>query len=275
MSQDTSPLVSVHEFAPIPIWWGKFHFEINQSRTWQFGSLVLRLTRMLNEWRLEYHRPLIQHDYEQEYKPINDVEYSLALPIQTERFMFRQTTPEIYLMPRLAPESVVIRPNIPVYIPSGQSTTFYISTPLWIRAYIHQPDDPLFELPVIQAKETWFGKTKQKGELCYVTAVDARTSLESLPPRAFRAVTPVRLQNNSLQQMRFERMKVPVTYLPLFYSLDLGRLITTHIQVRYDSQDDVPKVRISDRLLDSTGQVQQIHKVHEQNNLSNLFDLWI
>ncbi len=44
---------------------GEYNFELNQARAWQFGSLLFRLTRGLQEWRLEFHRPQVQYDYEQ------------------------------------------------------------------------------------------------------------------------------------------------------------------------------------------------------------------
>ncbi len=53
------------ETAPIQPWWGEYAFEINQSKAWQFGSLLFRITRGLQEWRLEYYRPVVQYDYEQ------------------------------------------------------------------------------------------------------------------------------------------------------------------------------------------------------------------
>ena len=49
-------------------WWGEQQFEIQQAKAWQFGSLLFRLTRGIKEWRLEYHRPQMQHDYEQQWK---------------------------------------------------------------------------------------------------------------------------------------------------------------------------------------------------------------
>lgn len=272
--QSLDYIESTAGFKPIPRWWGDFHFELNQSRTWQLGSLILRLTRLSNEWRLEYYRPIVQHDQEQFFQKISEPDFALPQPVHVERFMFRQTGSELFLMPHLAPRSVVIKPTVPVYIPAGQSTTLFISTPLWVRGFIHHHEDALFELPIIRPKETWFGQNKQKGELCYATSVDARTSLDLLTPRAFRAVTPVRVQNNSLQQLKFERMNVPVTALPLFYSESLGRLLTSHIQVSYSGREHSPKIRIGQRSLESAGVVERIHQGNEQMNFANIFDLW-
>ncbi|MFW2058198.1 hypothetical protein ACG93U_16945, partial [Acinetobacter haemolyticus] len=91
----------------------------------------------------------------------------------------------------------------------------YISTPLWIAGLVDGLTEPLFDIPVIQPKDTRFGKSPQQGEVCYATSVDGRTDLNLLPPRAFRAVTPIEFQNTSNQQLRFDRMNVPVPALPL------------------------------------------------------------
>lgn len=256
----------------IPVWWGKTHFDLNQSKAWQLGSLTVRLTRLLNEWRLEYHRPSIQHDSEQSFKILNDVHFALSQPIKVERFMFAQTSSDLLLMPRLSPRSIVIKPAEPVYIPARQNTTFYISTPLWLRTFVPKETQHLFELPIIRPKETWFGINKQQGELCYATVVDARTSLNLLMPRAFRAVTPIFVQNHSHQLLRFERMNIPVMALPLYYSQSTGRLLTSQIKVSYDAKEQQPKIKIEQRSPKFAGQVDLIHQAHEMPTLFNMFD---
>ena len=113
-------------------WWGEQHFELRQSKAWQFGSMMMRITRNLQEWRLEYYRPQFQYDYEQQWHQINDVNFGFPEPVHVERYMFRETHNTFQLMPRLADRSVVIRPVDPIYIPAGQRGTLYISTPLEI-----------------------------------------------------------------------------------------------------------------------------------------------
>ncbi len=67
-----------NEYQPHPQnslkWWGEQHFEINQSKAWQFGSMLFRLTRGIKEWRIEYYRPTLQDDNEQDFH--NYTEYN-------------------------------------------------------------------------------------------------------------------------------------------------------------------------------------------------------
>ena len=135
-------------------WWGEQQFEIQQAKAWQFGSLLFRLTRGIKEWRLEYHRPQSQHDYEQQWQVLNDTIFAMLQPAKIERYMFHNTQSTFHLMPRLADRSVVIKPVDPIYIPAGQRGTLYISTPLWISGFAQGQKNPLFDIPVIQPKDT-------------------------------------------------------------------------------------------------------------------------
>ncbi|AYA02787.1 hypothetical protein BEN74_07975 [Acinetobacter sp. WCHAc010034] len=259
--------------APKLKWWGEHHFELNRPKSWQFGSLLFRLTRGLQEWRLEYHRPAVQYDYEQQWHQINDPEFAFPQPVKVERYMFKNTHESIQLMPRLADRSVVIKPVDPIYIPAGQRGTLYISTPLWIAGFADGQREPLFELPVILPKDTWFGPNMCVGEICYATAVDGRTELHQLKTRAFRAVTPIEFHNISHQQLRFDRMNVPIPALPLFYSESTGRLWTSQIKVLHEASDRPPRIRIENRTPPLAGEVTYVHPPREPAGaLFNMFD---
>ncbi|AOA59144.1 hypothetical protein [Acinetobacter larvae] len=258
---------------PTRRWWGEQEFELYQTKTWQFGSLLFRLTRGLQEWRLEYHRPAIQHDYQQQWHQIKENDLAFPKPVHVERYMFKETHREFQLMPRLADRSVVIKPADPIYIPAGQRGTLYISTPLWISGFVHGQKEPLFDLPVILPKDTWFGPDKRNGEMCYATTIDGRTDLNQLRTRAFRAVTPIHFQNTSIHQLRFDKMNVPVTALPLFYSESTGRLWTSQIKVFHESSERQPRIRIENRTPPLAGEVIYVHPPRNPGGaLFNMFD---
>ncbi|MCO8108953.1 hypothetical protein NI393_10655 [Acinetobacter indicus] len=262
-----------HDELPDLKWWGEHEFELHQPKAWQFGSLLFRLTRGMQEWRLEYHRPQVQYDYEQQWHRINDPNFSFPKPVKIERYMYKSTTNKLQLMPRLADRSVVIKPVDPIYIPAGQRGTLYISTPLWIAGFVDGQREPIFDLPVILPKDTWFGPNHRYGEICYATAVDGRTELHQLRPRAFRAITPIEFHNISNQQLRFDRMNVPVPALPLFFSESTGRLWTSQIKVLHEGSDRPPRVRIENRTPPHAGEVIYVHPPRETAGaLFNMFD---
>ena len=131
----------------------------------------------------------------------------------------------------------------------------------------------MFDLPVIRPKDTWFGPDKRTGELCYATAVDGRTELEQLQPRAFRAVTPIIFHNSSHELLRFDRMNVPVPALPLFYSESTHRLWTSHIKVIHESLDRSPRIRIENRTPPRAGEVTYMHAPrYPESALFHMFD---
>ena len=262
----------LHDVALKP-WWGLHHFDLQQVRAWQLGSLLLRICRGEQEWRIEYHRTCTGTESDLDWHELTDVLFAMPQPCQVERYMFAQTQAEIQLLPRLADRSVVIKPIDPMYIPAGQKGTLYISTPLWVAAYVPQQKQPLFELAIAEPKDTWFGPNPRTGEMCYATKVDGRTDLNLLQPRPFRAVTPIEVSNHSEQQLRFERMNIPVPALPLFYSTSTGRLWTSQIRVSYDNADRVPRVRIESRTSALAGEVESIHAPRVSSGvLVNMFD---
>src|SRR5690606_42108976 len=95
-------------------WWGEQIFEINQSKAWQFGSLLFRLTRGIQEWRLEYYRSVVQYDYEQQWHEIDDPNFALPAPVHIERYMFKSALNKLQLMPRLANRSDVFNSVGPI-----------------------------------------------------------------------------------------------------------------------------------------------------------------
>jgi hypothetical protein len=253
-------------------WWGEFHFEIGQSRAWRLGSLLIRITRSLNEWQLEYHRPRSQNEDDQDWEilvPESDFGQKTIL----ERYLYAQTSASLTLLPRLADRSVVVKPINPIFIPAGQHGRMFVSTPLWLAAYIPQQKEPLFDLPILRPNDTWFGPNTLKGEICYATPVFGRTELAQLPPRPFRAVTPVHVHNSSNVQLQLDRMNLPVPALPLFHSSDTGRLWTSQIDVNQESANRAPRIRMDSHTPDQAGDVAFVGAPRtSENGLFRMFD---
>ena len=254
-------------------WWGEFNFKLHQAYSWRFGSLYFRLIRDEKEWRIEYHRPLNQHEAQQDWQRLDPDELFPA-PIRYERYMFNQTHDSFFLMPRMADRSVVIKPVQPIFIPAGQRSSLFISTPLWLSGYVQSQREALFDVPIIRPKDTWFGLDKTQGQLCYSTLVDGSTDLNLLTPRAFRAVTPIHFYNDTNQQMRLERINVPVHSLPLFYSAETNRLWTSEIKVFQDSIDRPSRIRIESRTPPMAGKVVFVQPPRTDSGgfITNMFE---
>lgn len=235
-------------------WWGHLHFDIGQARVWRLGSVYVRIKRNINEWQLEYHRPRHQNENMQDWEVL-DVDTAFSEPTILERYMFARTSDHLSLYPRLANRSVIVKPINPIFIPAGQQGTLFVSTPLWLAGFVSGQKEPIFDLAINRPKDSWFGPDTLKGELCYSTAVEGRTELNQLIPRAFRAVTPVHFHNSSNTLLQLDRMNLPVPALPLFHCANSGRIWTSQIRVVQDNANRPPRIRIENRTPPQAGQV--------------------
>ncbi len=253
-------------------WWGDYHFNLGQARTWRFGTLLVRITRGLQEWQLEYYRPRVQDEDEQSWQVIDNAT-DLGTSTVLERYFFQHTGEYFWLLPRLAHLPVVVRPHYPIYFAAGEHGTLYLSTPLWIAGYHDPGKPPLFDIPVVRPKDTWFGPDTRHGEVCFATPVVGRTELSHLLPRAFRAVTPVHVHNQSNGRLPLLRMNLPVPALPLFYQTDTFRLWTSPIDVVQDSVNHAPRIRIDSHAPGAAGSVDFLAPAREAGNqLFRMFD---
>lgn len=213
-----------------PVWWGSLDFAPGHARRWDLAGLLLEISRQPQEWRLRLERTPRQSEDNHEWRPLPapDAEAGDTPPFR--RYVFRQTSAPLQLLPRLADRSVVVRPVSPLFVPAGQETTFYVSTPLWIAAWVEHLGEPLLDVPVVVPRDTWFGPGPARGQLCYATQVMGRTDLGQLPPRPFRAVTPVHVRNQGGDAMPVDRINIPAPFLPV-YAAESGRLWTPALSI--------------------------------------------
>ncbi|MET0378162.1 MAG: hypothetical protein ABW049_04145 [Spongiibacteraceae bacterium] len=130
-----------------------------------------------------------------------------------EKGLDRNATP-LTLEPQLADRAVVSRPLVSTELPPHHSTTLLISTPLWVR--LRSGASQLAELPTTRLSDTWFGPNTRHGELCYAAQTRARLRLENAPESPFRALTPVTITNSGDDNLKLDRINVPVTHLSLY-----------------------------------------------------------
>ncbi len=196
-------------------WWGRHRLAEGGTLRWRIGPLTLWLQRLALEWRVAYARNAGADEAV--------VEAARAVPAEDQpdsdgiqRYMFRHTGENLHVLPALADRPVVTRPVSPVHIPAGEDVTFFVSSPLWLRVCVHDPERLLFELPVQTPSETWFGPSTLQGEICYASETSCRLSWQELPLRPHRAVTPVVIRNRGGDALLLERLNLPVNYLSLF-----------------------------------------------------------
>lgn len=133
---------------------------------------------------------------------------------QSMRFLLRSGNLPIRLSPLLADRPVVTRPLTSTELLPGENATLLVSTVLWARIEIGT--QTLAELPTLRPSDTWFGPNTREGELCYASQTRARLHMNNVQVSAFRAVTPVSIRNDGEDNLKLERINVPVPHLTLY-----------------------------------------------------------
>jgi hypothetical protein len=170
-------------------------------------------------WDLQSTDPMM--DRSRATVPVGDEEMAERMAGEEEgdkisRYTFGQTESRMALEPALADRPVVSRPENPLHVPSGETVTLYISTPLWMRVALPESDRVLEEFASHRMSDTWLGPSPVEGELCYATRTSGRLRLESLPYRLHRAVTPLQIKNRAKDTLLLERVQLPVPHLALY-----------------------------------------------------------
>ncbi len=198
-------------------WWGKFEVAQGQTCRWRIGPLQLAIHSQPNEWEIAYEQDdavdpeTTVWSYDPAAPEISDLAYK-----NTVRYATGQSDQTLILTPFLADRPVITRPLTPLYVPAGEQTMIFVSSPLWMGIEVGDPLLKLQELPILRPSDTWFGASTMEGELCYASRTYARLHLENIPVRAHRAITQIIIDNKTSTQLQIERLNLPVPYLSLF-----------------------------------------------------------
>lgn len=265
LSQE-APLESVVVAAPRPRdphWWGETVVDVDTVVRAVAGPLTIWARRRAKEWAFitansgdgaagEAERgTLVEAD---------DVPEGEA----TLRFGFAEAPAALLLRPVLVDRPVVVRPDGPLAIPGGERVTIFVSTPVWVTISVGRAsrsrkrrgrkpsvrtdeeaveDVWLAELPTHRLSDTWFGPSTRVGELCYASRTAGRLSLDEIPIRPHRAVTPVTIDNRAVTPLIVQRLLVPIPTLALYADAG-GTLWTQGVTLTRDGDADAAIARV-------------------------------
>ena len=204
------------------VWWGTFEFDDDDAGRWDVGPSTLWLHRSEHSWYLVHSEDEERGDQTASVdrpRPISETALSLdKLPdgIMVARYSFEKMDRQLSIMPALADRAVVVQPEVPLYVLPDEQVTIYVSTPLWMRLEVGTQKRLLREVASHRPSDTWFGPSTRDGELCYALKTKARLRLQDLQARMHRAVTPIRVKNNSGGALNIDRVQLPVQYLSLY-----------------------------------------------------------
>ncbi|MCC5870085.1 MAG: hypothetical protein JJU27_16405 [Gammaproteobacteria bacterium] len=217
----------------------------------QLGSLTLALHHASGEWQLSS-----QHIDEADAPEVPELVLRAgALEDEgLERFLYAGSSDGLRFTPLLADRSVVIRPRQLVYLPPGEETTMYLSTPVTLRIELDDPSVTLKELPMLRLSDTWFGPSTREGELCYSGKTHARHELAEVPRRVHRAITPLTIRNAAPTVLPLEKVNLPVPLLSVYGAAD-GSLWTQGVSLQRGSDSDMAALKIDDAPPANAGEV--------------------
>jgi len=225
-------------------WWGTYGIPAGEARYWRIGGLDLFVARRRDGWLVQ----VFEHRRDEAEEPPLEIARLIDwLPENTASDVVQYKTGPgadlLELAPLLADRPVVSRPRAPFNIAPDTAVTVYVGTPLWVELRAGAERTLLCELPLMRPAQTWFGTSNWEGALCYAGRTYCRTAAEEVPRRPWRAVSPLRLENQAKDGWQLDRVALPVPQMPLFTALD-GRLWTSSLATTRDANGDVGDIRI-------------------------------
>lgn len=161
------------------------------------------------------------------------------------RWVVGQDENTVRLAPATPDRPVVVRPEVPLRLPSKKEALFFVNFPIWVRVLVGAKQGvKLCEKSCVLLSKTWFGDP-MSGSLCYSMRTRARRAIEDIQPRPHRAVCPVMIRNASEQQLDLERICVHVEHLTLYQGAT--RLWSNQIDVTFRGDSEISQLSYAKR----------------------------
>jgi hypothetical protein len=225
-------------------WWGDYRLALEESLLWEIGPFELQVSRRKKEW-------IVWHQLQNFAEAENDkwtLKKNLCLNDEkgdSQRYLFDSTEELLRVSPRLADRPVIIKALKPLHIQANQHIDLYVSSPLWFSVSVHANGAELLEIPIIRPSDTWFGPSTMKGELCYASNTQGRLNLANVPLRPHRAISPIKIKNQTDKSLHLTQLSLPAPYLSLFDTGESG-LWTEEVTFLNDDTSGLAKVTFSE-----------------------------
>jgi hypothetical protein len=224
------------------IWWGKYQLEPSQELSWRIGPLRIWIFRGETEWRITHE--IVGDSLDSDLEIATAPAVAPGPAASTVRFGFRETGSTIELRPVGADRPVIVKAEVPFFVPAEEAATVFVSTPIWVQILVARSADPLIEIPSHRLTDTWFGPSTLVGEPGYATRTGARLALERLPVRPHRATSVVRIRNRAESALEFARVRLPLPNMALYGSED-GWLWTEKLTLEREEEGEMARISLS------------------------------
>lgn len=219
--------------------WQPSVIEIETSYQAAVGPLQFWLKRTADELHVALERRLDPDRY-LDMRPLTPVADTSVSNVHWGRWVVGGAGEAVQLIPTTPDRPVVVRPEVPLRLPSKQEAIFFVNFPIWVKVVAGDKHPvTLCEEPCVVLSKTWFGDP-MSGALCYSMRTRARRDIAETQPRPHRAVCPVRIRNSAAQQLNLERFCVRVEHLTLFEGAT--RLWANQIDVTFRGDNEVSQL---------------------------------
>lgn len=136
-------------------------------------------------------------------------------PSEWARWAVGEKPGEAHFSPVFPDMPVVVASEYPLMVIPGATINIFTRIPIWLRVSWGESRHVITELPSLQLSKTWFG-TSREGELAWWSSTKARRSLSDVELKNYVANCPIRITNNSTEDLNFEKFCFRVERLKIF-----------------------------------------------------------
>lgn len=243
------------------VWAHPYQLASGQTQKHQLGHTQLWVTLLDLEWQIRVQSTTLGVDPEDWFESTGHTLPSVDLAVQ--RFVRSKDNGVVRFYPAMAGLPTVIRPFQPLTIPAGARCVLYVGTALWMKVCVGDPEVELAEIPLAPPSMTWLGRNTREGELCYASSTFGRLSLEAVPKRPWRAVTPVTIINEREKPLLLERFSLPTPLLSLHRN-ERGQLWTPGVTVECETDMNSASLHIEHSVIAEAGLCQLVAPAREK-----------
>ena len=218
--------------------WGRFQFDNEEVKYLSAGNLHLWIRRRNDEvW--------IGHQYSHEGERIKPSPETPPANLEWARWAPKDNPDTIHIIPVFPDLPLVINSEYPLKVAPGSTITIYTRIPIWLRIGVGKSNQVLTELPTVKLSRTWFG-TPMEGELCYWSTTKARRSLDSVEKKTYLVSCPIKIINQTEEDLSFEKFCFRVERLKIF--LYGNELWADETRITYHGEEQYSDISMSGRL---------------------------
>lgn len=213
------------------LWTQSFGAESDRVIFFRLGRLKLWLARAEREWALAFEESSDTSLHSLSRIPMDVVPADL----KWVRYGFRVAPNSFKLLPRTPDRPIVLRPPDLIHLPPGESLPLCAVFPAWVAVCFGDGDGfNTAPVPSQILSDTWFG-SREEGHLCYAIEHPIGDFESVGDARPSDIVCPVQIENQTKEDLVFERLCLRTSYLSLFAGR--SHLWSTPVHIRYTEAD--------------------------------------